>query len=209
MSRSPALAADVVCVSWRRGRLEVLLVRRRNAPFAGCWALPGGFVDPGEDLPEAAARELEEETGLVVSALYPLGVYGAPERDPRQRVVSTVFLAPLPPDAPEATAGDDAAEAAWSSLGRPPRTAFDHRRILADARWEIRRRTETVAFGLRLAPAEFTARELVDLHRAILGRTVDLSNLDGLLVPAGRQQRVDLEFLDEVEGRGYLFSLFE
>lgn len=123
-----AVAADVV-VTAESPEPSVLLIRRRNPP-AG-WAIPGGFVDPEEDLIDAARRELLEETGLQPSELEQLATFGHPDRDPRGRTISVVYGARLQYAALPA-AGDDAAEARWFPLNAlPPNLAFDHATILA------------------------------------------------------------------------------
>jgi len=116
---------------------RVVLIRRRNPPFAGSWALPGGFVDvgdtvgaQGEDLPDAAARELAEETGLSGIPLRQVGAFGAPDRDPRHRTITVLYLGTVNGPLPAPRADDDAAEVAWLPLaallrGEEP-LAFDH-----------------------------------------------------------------------------------
>lgn len=129
------VTADAVLLSEVDHEPWVLVIRRGNPPFEGQWALPGGFVDPDEDLLPAAARELAEETGLEVGGLRQLGAYGAPDRDPRHRTVSVAHVAVLP-DRPEPTAGDDAAHAEWQPvewLLAGDRLAFDHAAIVRDA----------------------------------------------------------------------------
>lgn len=122
----PALSAD--CVVVRGGK--VLLIRRKNPPFMGRWALPGGFVEPGETLAEAARRELREETGLRALSLRQVEAFGDPGRDPRGWVVSVAFFIRA---AGELKAGDDAADAAWFDAAKPPPLAFDHKKVLAAA----------------------------------------------------------------------------
>jgi 8-oxo-dGTP diphosphatase len=125
---TPVLTVDAVIADAERG---VLLIRRARDPFAGCWALPGGFVEVGETVEEACAREAKEETGLAIEPVELLGVYSHPARDPRFHTVSVVFLC----RAVEGLAhgGDDAAEARWfADLAGLP-LAFDHATILADA----------------------------------------------------------------------------
>jgi len=135
MSRETVrLTADVVALSQRDGVTHVLLIRRGKEPYAGMWALPGGHVEAGETVANAAARELAEETGLTVDWLRPVGWYSAPGRDPRGRYVSAAFVAWMPPMS-DPVAADDAAAAEWvpveSALGGG--LAFDHQQIIRDA----------------------------------------------------------------------------
>ncbi|MGW0607794.1 NUDIX domain-containing protein [Streptomyces sp. NPDC002640] len=113
---------------------HVLLIERGWDPFEGCWALPGGHVDAGETSLAAAARELEEETGITVPTadLRQTGVYDGPGRDPRGRYVTVAYTATLPAPVPP-KAGDDATAARWWPLDALPVLAFDHADILADA----------------------------------------------------------------------------
>jgi len=113
---------------------SVLLVRRGNEPFAGSWALPGGFVDEGEQAADAAPRELREETGVQLDAaeLDLLGIYDAPGRDPRGWSVSVAYVASLEEEL-SAAGADDASDARWWDVKQLPDLAFDHALILADA----------------------------------------------------------------------------
>lgn len=108
---------------------EVLLVKRKNDPYKGRWALPGGFVDTWERLKEAAARELKEETGIDAKNLEQVSVFDDPQRDPRGRTISIAFSGEAAPDS-EARGKDDASEARWWKVGEIPDLAFDHFRIL-------------------------------------------------------------------------------
>ena len=133
----PALTADVVAVRFNAVP-HVLLVRRVREPYAGRWALPGGFVEEGEAPESAAVRELAEETGLLISGPLPVvGVYGEPGRDPRGWVVTVAYLARVDAQ-PALVAGDDAAEVRWFSSAGLPDLAFDHSRIVADALARVR-----------------------------------------------------------------------
>ncbi|WP_071837489.1 NUDIX domain-containing protein [Thermonema rossianum] len=130
----PALTADILLLGIdREGKPHLLLIERKRPPFAGCWALPGGFMDEHESIKQAAARELQEETGLKNLALYQWRVYSAPGRDPRGRVVSVVFLGVCQMDEAKAVAHDDAAALQWWALDDLPPLAFDHRQIVTDA----------------------------------------------------------------------------
>lgn len=108
----PSLTVDMVIFDQDRDGLKVLLIRRKNHPWIGCRALPGGFVEPGESAEEAAARELEEETHLKNMRFAPCGFYSTPGRDPRTWIVSRGFFA-LHDGTQEAYGGDDAADADW------------------------------------------------------------------------------------------------
>jgi len=127
----PPLAADVVALAGEPPR-SVLLIERGMPPFQGSWALPGGFVEAGETMAAAAARELAEETGIEAGELTLLGVYDDPGRDPRGPTVSIVQL--MRTDGELAAHGaDDAADARWFSLEQLPPLAFDHAQVIADA----------------------------------------------------------------------------
>jgi 8-oxo-dGTP diphosphatase len=128
MPKTPLLTTDCVICD-HAGR--VLLICRKNEPFKGAYALPGGFVGIGETVEVACRREVLEETGLAVDDLHLVGVYSDPRRDPRGHTVSIVYLARLP-DAPKAKAGSDAAAAEWVKEWRSLDLAFDHAKILAD-----------------------------------------------------------------------------
>jgi 8-oxo-dGTP diphosphatase len=108
---------------------EVLLIERKHAPFEGCWAIPGGFVDMDETLSDAAKRELYEETGIVVDKFHQLHTFDAVNRDPRDRTISTVFLG-FANENSQIKAGNDASSADWFSLDALPPLAFDHEQIL-------------------------------------------------------------------------------
>lgn len=131
----PALTVDVAVFRGGAGAREVLLVKRGNDPFAGMWALPGGFVEENESLETAARRELLEESGLdPLGDFDQVGAYGDPGRDPRGWTVSVVFQTTLGYDESGVVAGgSDAADAAWHPVGDLPRLAFDHDLLVADA----------------------------------------------------------------------------
>jgi 8-oxo-dGTP diphosphatase len=125
---SPALSVDAVLFD-QQGRL--LLIRRKYPPFQGQYALPGGFVDYGETVETAVQRELEEETGVRTGITRLVGVYSAPDRDPRRHNVSVAFL--MQPSPQQPVGGDDAASAAYVDDWKDVELAFDHRRIVDDA----------------------------------------------------------------------------
>lgn len=184
----PSVAVDLVILTIIDAQLRVLLVKRREHPFKGKWALPGGFVrvgegpiEQGEDLDEAAQRELKEETGLEPSRVYleQLYTFGKAGRDPRMRVITVAYYALVRPDlAPFVKAGGDAAEVEWfdvAALGRLG-LAFDHHDIIEMALTRIRGKLEYTNIAFDLVPATFTIPELRHVHGVVLGREMDPGN---------------------------------
>jgi 8-oxo-dGTP diphosphatase len=131
---TPALTVDCVVVD---GEGRLLLIRRGNPPFKGKYALPGGFVDVGETVEDACRRELMEETGVKAGRLALIGVYSDPHRDPRGHTCSVAFLSRVARAVPKA--GDDAAAAEWVKNWSKLDLAFDHAKIVRDARRLLRR----------------------------------------------------------------------
>ena len=133
---APATARPELAHGPTAGRLWVLLVQRRKAPFEGQWAIPGGFVEPDETLAQAAHRELREETGIEPEHWEQLHTFGPPGRDPRGWTISVAHLALLSEEQASAwrpQAGSDAGAVGWFDLENPPDLAFDHAEILACA----------------------------------------------------------------------------
>lgn len=182
VNRYPSIAVtvDVVVLTVRQDELNALVVRRGEAPFLGEWALPGGFLRPDEDLSAAAAREMQEETGVEAERVHleQLGSYGAPERDPRMRTVTVAYIA-LAPDLPLPTAGSDAADAAWRpavGLLEPGQLAFDHGVILRDGLERARAKIEYTPLATAFCPAEFTISELRRVYAVVWGAEIDPRN---------------------------------
>jgi 8-oxo-dGTP diphosphatase len=175
----PAVAVDMILFAFQQGHLTVLLIRRRNDPFKGRWALPGGFVGETEDLYDAALRELKEETNVTNVYLEQLYTFGQPGRDPRTRVISVAYFALL-------TTGelarlqvhgvDDAGEARWWNIYQLPDLAFDHQRILDYALQRLRWKLEWTALGFLLLPDEFTLSELQRVYETVLNEQLDKRN---------------------------------
>jgi 8-oxo-dGTP diphosphatase len=184
----PSVAVDLVVFTVLDGALQVLLVRRGEPPFEGAWALPGGFLrvgegreEQGEDLEEAASRELQEETGLENGAVYlaQLGAFGKAGRDPRMRVISVAYYALVPPDlAGEVRAGGDAAQAGFRRVSEASKweLAFDHAEILSRALERLREEIDRSDVAWALVPASFSIAELRAVHEAVKGVSQDPGN---------------------------------
>ncbi|WP_067604843.1 NUDIX hydrolase [Nocardiopsis listeri] len=196
------LTVDLVILTLRASALHVLLIERGIEPYKGESALPGGFIaDAGEDIFDAAHRELREETDLDATSLHleQLGAYGRPGRDPRGRIVSVAHLA-IAPGLPEPEAGTDASAASWLPVeevtsGR--RTlAFDHRQILDDALERARAKIEHTALATAFCAPAFTIAELQRVYEAVWGFDLDPRNfyrkvqsVSGFLTPVGPDRR--------------------
>lgn len=172
----PALTVDCVVFGWSGDALELMLVRRGAEPFRGRWALPGGFVHIGEDLEEAARRELEEETGTSQLYLEQLYTFGDPGRDPRGRVITVAYYALVSLADHPVRGGSDAEAAAWFPTSDPPPLAFDHGEIVRLARERLRGKVRYAPIGFELLPSRFTLTQLQRLYEVILERELDKRN---------------------------------
>ncbi len=174
------VATDLVVLTVRDSRLQVLTIERGADPHRGRTSLPGGFVRPTEDLLDAAERELAEETGLsgIRIHLEQLASYGHPDRDPR-RVISIAYLA-LIPDAADPVAGTDAVDASWTPVTRllsaEDALAFDHDRILSDGVERARSKLEYSPLATAFCPGEFTIGELRQVYEAVWDTEIDPRN---------------------------------
>ncbi|MBB3666308.1 8-oxo-dGTP diphosphatase [Prauserella sediminis] len=196
------VAVDLVILTLRAGVLQVLMVERGIEPYRGALALPGGFLyDEREDLLGAARRELREEADLEPERLHleQFGAYGAPDRDPRGRVVSVAYLA-IAPGLPEPVAGGDAAGASWRPVqevasGRSC-LAFDHRQVLTDGLELARSKLERSSLATTFCGETFTIAELQRVYEAVWETSLDPRNFyrkvqgaSGFVVPAESEPR--------------------
>jgi 8-oxo-dGTP diphosphatase len=172
----PALTVDCVVFGLDDQDLKVLLIQRDLEPFAGKWALPGGFVHEEETLEEAARRELAEETGLTRVFLEQLYTFGDPGRDPRERVVTVAYYALVNIRDHKVQASTDARNAAWFAVTDLPSLAFDHDYILETARQRLRGKLSYQPIGFELLPQKFTLSQLQRLYETILEKPLDKRN---------------------------------
>jgi ADP-ribose pyrophosphatase YjhB (NUDIX family) len=187
----PTIGVSVVIFGLRSNgdahELVVLLVRRESAPFAGLWALPGGWVHSGEGLEDAARRHLLTKTGLQAAYLEQLYTFGSPDRDPREHRIAVAYYA-LVPGEPADPIGKR--EARWFSVeALPKRLAFDNHDILSYALWRLRNKVGYADVAFQLLPRNFTLSQLREVYEVILSRKLDPTNFrrkveaSGTIVP--------------------------
>ena len=185
----PAVTTDCVIFGFNGERLQVLLIERGIEPYKGRWAFPGGFLKMDETAEEGALRELKEETGLESAYIEQLHTFSAPNRDPRERVITIAYYALV--KIKEVKGGDDAASAKWFPLDEIPPLAFDHDYILRMATQKLREQIHFQPIGFELLPEKFTIRELQSLYEAILGINFDRRNF--------AKKMLHLEILTELD----------
>lgn len=190
----PALTVDCVVFGLDEEDLKVLLIQRDLEPFAGRWALPGGFVRMDESLEEAARRELAEEAGVSNVFLEQLFTFGNVDRDPRGRVVTVAYYALVKLGEHAVKAATDARSAAWFAVDDAPPLAFDHDRILETAYARLQGKVRYQPIGFELLPPKFTLTQLQKMYEKVLDRPLDKRNFRKKILSMGI-----LHGLDEVE----------
>ena len=205
-SVAPSVTVDLVIFTIAENDLKVLLIRRKQEPFKKRWALPGGFVEMGESLEEAAARELREEVGVENVYLEQLYTFGAPKRDPRGRVISVAYFALVDAERERIVAASDAEDAAWNSVFSSRRLAFDHRKILDYAVWRLRNKLEWTTVGYELLPKRFTLSQLQRVYEIILQRQIDKRNFRKKVMAQGQLRELDETRTDGAHRPAKLYS---
>jgi len=190
----PALTVDCVVFGLDDADLKVLLIQRGIEPFAGRWALPGGFVHLDDTLDQAARRELQEETGLTKVFLEQLYTVGEVARDPRERVVTVTHYALVRLSDHQVQAATDARNAAWFAVDDLPPLAFDHDDIVELGLRRLQGKVRYQPIGFELLPPKFSLTQLQRMYEIILERDLDKRNF--------RKKVLSLDILqdlDEVE----------
>ena len=166
----------------RDAALEILLWQRAREPFAGAWALPGGYLSPRETLEESIRRHLAVKVDVrELAHLEQLETLSGPGRDPSEWQLATAYLGLVPTDVDPAIPADTT----WHPLDRLPTMAFDHERIAETGRDRLRGKLSYTNLGFALAPATFTMAELRGLYAAALGHDVSATNLKRVLLRRG------------------------
>ncbi|MDO8545544.1 MAG: NUDIX domain-containing protein [Opitutaceae bacterium] len=181
----PAVTVDGVVFGYDEADLKVLLIQREQAPYKSRWALPGGFVEIDEGLEDAARRELEEETGITRLYLEQLYTFGAPRRDPRERVISVAYYALVKLTDHAVHAASDARNVAWFPVADLPSLAFDHEEILDVALRRLKAKIRYEPVGFELLPEKFPLSELQRLYETIIEQPLDKRNFRKKILSMG------------------------
>lgn len=186
-----ALTADCVIYGFDGDRLKILLVERGLEPYKGMWALPGGFMKMDETIEETARRELFEETGLEDVYMTQFKMFSSVDRDPRERVVTVVFMALVRPADYNLVAGDDASNALWFDERYLPPLAFDHEEIIREAHVYLEEMLRLKPIAFELLNKTFSLGELQKVYEVINRTTYDRRNFQRKVMQSGLLARVD------------------
>lgn len=178
----PSVTADCVVFGYEGKKLHILLIERRNNPYKGHWALPGGFMEMDETIEECASRELAEETGINGIRLEQFHIFSEVDRDPRERVLSVAFLALVRKADYNVTGRDDAARAEWFSMEDLPSLAFDHAAIIGMAITKLQNMLKIQPLAFRLFDMKFTIGEIQRVYETINGTKYDRRNFQKKLL---------------------------
>ncbi|WP_051397953.1 NUDIX hydrolase [Runella limosa] len=181
----PSVTIDCVVFGYDGEQLSILLLNRRDEPFANQWTLPGGFLHLEETFEEAAQRILKDKTGIENLFLEQLYTFGGLSRDPRGRVLSVAYYALVNPAKYQLMVGQMANELRWFNWKQLPSLGFDHAQIAQLAQVRLAAKIHYQPIGFELLNAQFTMSELQALHECILGETLDRRNFHKRMMASG------------------------
>lgn len=188
------VTVDSVIFGYANGELKVALIERKDDPFKGMWAIPGGFMEGAETAEETATRELKEETGLEDIYLEQFHLFSSHDRDPRGRTMTVAFFALVNADKYQLIASADASEAQWWSAYQIPPLAFKQDEMYQKALDALRISMKTRPLAFELLPSEFTLNELERLYEQVFNIKIDNRNFRrkvskmAFICPTGRKQ---------------------
>ncbi|MCX6016845.1 MAG: NUDIX hydrolase [Chloroflexales bacterium] len=169
-----SVTVDVVLFCMYNATLNILLIERKYSPYAGAWALPGGFVDAEESLEQAARRELFEETGINKLYIQQFHTFGDPGRDPRRQTISVAYIG-LCHNPPPLQTSDETPRVEWHPISKlPTALAFDHQRIVELARTRLMTQLQFTTIAGELLPPTFTIAEIHGVYEQIVGESLNL-----------------------------------
>lgn len=185
----PAVTTDCIVFAYDGAGLNVLLIERGGEPYKGCWAFPGGFLNIDECASDGARRELKEETGLTADHIVQFHTFSAPERDPRERVITVSYFTLVRMQS--VAGGDDAARAQWFAVGDVPQLAFDHDVMLQIALERLREYVHFRPVGLGVLADRFTLDALRLFYEAVVGYRLEPESFAGEVLDLGLVVRGD------------------
>ena len=182
---TPLVTVDIAVLTVQDNQLKVLLIQRKRPPYQNMWAIPGGFILSGESLEDAAQRRLFEETNVQDIYLEQLRSFGAPERDPRSRVITVAYYALISDTRLKLRPQANAQDIQWYSVDKLPELAFDHQDIVTFALNRLRQQLNDSNIAFQLLPDKFTLTELQRVYELILNTTLDKRNFRKKILSMG------------------------
>jgi 8-oxo-dGTP diphosphatase len=203
------VAVDAIVFGYsKQDGVSVLLIQRKYEPFKNSWAIPGGFVLNDESLEAAVKRELAEETGIEVNYLEQLYTFGAPNRDPRQRIIAIAYFGLVKTSQyQELKASTDAANAQWFSIKKLPVLAFDHKQILQVAIERLRAKVRYQPIGFELLDKKFPFADLEKLYAALLDKELNRRNFSKKILSFGFLEETGE--LSKADGKGRPSKMYQ
>ena len=181
----PGVTVDLVIFTVDDKKLKVLLVRRASEPFEGYWSIPGGFLQKGESLEDAASRVMAEKTGVREVYLEQLYTFGKPDRDPRARIITVVYFALIPWKKLNQPGSKKISDLDWFSVDDVPELAFDHLEILRRAVTRLRAKVSYSSIVYGLLPEAFRLSDLQKMYEIIIGAQLDKRNFRKRMLATG------------------------
>ena len=181
----PGITVDLVVFTVNEDKLKVMLAKRADTPYAGCWSLPGGFLLAGESLEEAAFRVLRKKSGVRDVYLEQLYTFGKPDRDPRTRVITVAYFALIPWSNLDQPESKTVADLKWCPIDQIPKLAFDHKEILKCAIQRLRAKVTYSNILYGLMPERFRLSELQRMYEIILDERLDKRNFRKRMLASG------------------------
>ena len=217
-------SVDNVIFGCRDGKLEVCLIQHADGPAEGQWGLPGDFIQDNESLEDAAVRTLRTRTGIDDIFLQQFKTFGALDRYPKERVITTAYFALIRPQDYEAVAGAHELDAAWFPTTSLPELMYDHGDILNEGLECLKRKVRHEPVGFRLLSKKFTLLELQRLYESVLNKALNKPNFRRkmlhmkLLIDCNEKQtggahraaklyRFDADVYQQLKQQGFVFEL--
>jgi 8-oxo-dGTP diphosphatase len=200
------LSIDCVLFGYKDETIKVLLLKRKQNPEKGKWALPGGFIQINEDIDDASKRILFELTGVSNLFMEQIGAFGKVNRYPVSRVVTLSYFSLINPSLYEITAGADAESVEWVNIQELPKLVFDHTEIMKRALEQLQFKARYAPIGFELLPKKFTLHHLQKLYQAIFSIEFDKPNFRRKIKKLDILKPLDETWTDGIHRSAQLYS---